>query len=213
MGQIRILVIDDHPLVRQGLKELLRLCQPSLVFAEASNAREALRLLDFQTWNLVLLDMSLPDEDGLQLLTEIKQIHPSLPVLVVSMHREEDYAVRVLKAGAAGFVSKGEAYEKLCEAVKQVLEGKKYVNELAAEQLAQDLANDSQASPGAMLSGRELQVINFLGEGKSVKQIAFDLGLSVKTISTYRARVLNKLRLSTTSDLIRYAVREGLVSL
>lgn len=213
MGQIRILIIDDHPLVRQGLKELLRLCRPSVAIGEASNAGEALRLLDFETWNLVLLDMSLPDEDGLQLLAKIKCTHPSLPVLIVSMHREEDYAVRVLKAGAAGFVSKAEACEKLCEAVKQVLEGKRYTSELVAEQLAQDLASDSRANPCAVLSGRELQVINFLGEGKSVKQIAFDLGLSVKTISTYRARVLNKLRLSTTSELIRYAVREGLVSL
>jgi DNA-binding NarL/FixJ family response regulator len=213
MGQVRILLIDDHPLVRQGLREVIRFCQPFVIIGEASNAAETLSLLDDQMWNLVLLDLSLPDEDGFQLLKKIKQLHPNLPVLVVSMRPEEHYAVRVLKAGASGFVSKADASEKLCKALKQVLEGKKYLTELAAQQLAQDLANDLHANPSCRLSERELQVITLLGEGKSVKEISFGLGLSVKTISTYRARVLNKLRLSTTSELIRYAVREGLVSL
>jgi|ERR1051326_233820 DNA-binding NarL/FixJ family response regulator len=210
MKQTRILIIDDHPLVREGLMELLRQSLSFIAFSEAAGANEALPLLRLK-WDLVLLDISLPDEDGFQFLSKIKHLQPNLPVLVVSMHPEEYYAVRALKAGAAGFISKAEACETLSKAVETVLDGRIYISDIVAEQLAQDVSCDSHGPADRILSTRELQVMKCLGAGRSVKEISFDLRLSAKTISSYRARVLNKLRLSTTSDVIRYAIREGIV--
>lgn len=210
-GKFRILIIDDHPLVRQGLIELLQETFQSVVFGQASTFTEALTCIgQDEGWDLILLDISLPDGNGLEALTRIKKQLPATPVLVVSMHPEEHYAMRVLKAGGAGFVSKTDVCNVLVKAVKTIVEGRTYTSGSVAEQLVEELAGKGQAGK---LSERELQVINLLAGGNSVKEIAFELNLSVKTVSTYRARLLKKLRLRSTVELIRYALREGLAEI
>src|ERR1043165_579945 len=208
--KIRILIIDDHPLVRQGLMELLGENFDSVMFGEASSVSEALSWIDDERWDLILLDISLPDGNGLQALRRIKELLPATPVLIVSMDPEEHYAVKVLKTGGAGFVSKTNVCNVLVNAVKTAIDGRIYTSSAVAEQLAQDLANAGAAAHTERLSERELEVISLLAAGNSVKEIAFELKLSVKTIGTYRSRLLKKLRLRSTVELIRYALREGL---
>jgi len=208
---IRILIVDDHALVRQGLKQVLADAFTKAEFGEADTANAALEKTWKQRWDIALLDITMPGKSGLDVLKEMVDAQPNLAVLVLSMHPEDQYAVRVLKTGAAGYLTKNTASEEVVGAVKKVLAGGKYVSASLAETLAEGLNTPAGKSPHEILSDREYQVMRFIAIGKSVKEIAFELSLSVKTISTYRSRVMEKMKLKTNADIIRYAVHEKLV--
>lgn len=208
---LRMLIADDHSIVRKGLRQLLTDEFGEVFFAEAANARELLEQAGKQTWDIVLLDITMPDQSGLDVLKQLKEIQPAARVLVLSMHPEEQYAVRMLKAGAAGYITKNTAAENVPGAIRKVLAGGIYVSNALAEELAQGLRTPAQHKPHEMLSDREFQVLRMIGAGKSVKEIGFELSLSVKTVSTYRLRLLGKLKVRGTAELIRYALEAGLV--
>jgi two-component system invasion response regulator UvrY len=208
---VRILIADDHALIRKGLKQVLTDEFQQSEIGEASNAKEALSLASSQAWDAVLLDITMPGQSGLEVLKQFKQIYPGTPVLVLSMHPEDQYAMRALKAGASGYLTKNTASELVAGALRKVLAGGTFVSHSLAEELAHRLTEPNPRAPYEMLSDREFQIMSSLASGKSVKEISFDLGLSIKTVSTYRTRLLRKLKLSTTAELIRYAIHEGLV--
>jgi two-component system invasion response regulator UvrY len=211
VGPIRILIADDHALIRKGLKQVLADEFPQSEFGEASNAKEVFRLVSEQSWDAILLDVTMPGQSGLEVLKQVKQIHPKTPVLVLSMHPEDQYAMRSLKAGASGYLTKNTASELVATALRKILAGGTYISPALAEDLAQRLTQPAAKAPYETLSDREYQIMNALALGKSVKEISFELALSVKTVSTYRTRLLRKLKLTTTAELIRYAIHEGLV--
>jgi two-component system, NarL family, invasion response regulator UvrY len=208
---IRILIADDHAILRRGLRGILEREFDASVFGEAENARQVLEALDREHWDLVILDISLPGRSGLDALRDLRTRRPELPVLVLSMYAEEQYGKRVLKAGAAGYMTKETAPSELVAAVHQVLKGGHYLSATLAEQLAIDLQRDSAELPHEALSQREFEVLRLIGSGQSVTQIADLLCLSDKTVSTYRARILEKMRMKTTADLIRYTVDQHLI--
>jgi DNA-binding NarL/FixJ family response regulator len=208
---IKILIADDHAVVRQGLKQILADAFDPVVFGEASQAQEALEHVWKQEWDLVVLDLSLPGRSGLDVLKELKQARPKLPVLVLSMHPEDQFAVRVLKAGAAGYMTKESAPEELVNALKKILRGGKYVSASLAEKLAFALEPDAETPLHEALSDREFQVMRLIASGKTVSQIAEELSLSVKTISTYRARLLEKMNMKSNAELTYYAIQHRLV--
>ena len=208
---ISILIVDDHPVVRQGLKQILAEEFPSATFGEAQNAFEALDLVNRHLWNIVILDISLPGKSGLELLKELKQKKATLPVLVLTMLTEEQLAVRVLKAGAEGYLKKDNAPDELVRAIKIVLAGGKYVNPTLAQALTFDLAVDTGRPLHASLSDREYHVLCMIASGKTAREIAGDLCLSVKTINTFRGRILKKLDKRTNVELTRYAIEKRLV--
>jgi DNA-binding NarL/FixJ family response regulator len=207
----RILLVDDHAVVRRGVRDILTDALGKVTFGEASKPSEALERLQDQEWDVVVLDISLPGRGGLDALREIKRLRPSLPVLVLSMHAEDHYALRALRAGAAGYVNKESAAEDLSGAVRKVLAGGTHVSVRVAETLAKSLRSDNSRAPHERLSDRELEVLRCLAAGKTVKQIGVDLALSEKTVSTYRTRLLEKMQMHTNAELIQYALREGLV--
>ena len=208
---IRILVADDHAVVREGLKRIIAATTDMMVAGEAVNGQQVLDLVGSGSWDVVLLDISMPGRGGLDVLRQLKAEHPRLPVLVLSMYSEDQYAVRVLKAGGAGYLTKDSAPEELVNAVRRVIRGRKYIGPATAERLAVDLDLDFQEAPHEALSDREYQVLCLLGSGKTVSEIADRLALSVKTISTYRTSILEKMKMNTTAELIRYAIRHNLV--
>lgn len=208
---MKILLVDDHQVVRQGLKQMLADEYPKAAFGEAGTAAEAVQAIHRQKWDLVLLDLNLPGRGGLDALGDFKAAQPLLPVLVLSMHPEAEFAVQALRAGAAGYLTKQSAAEELLAAVQKALEGGRYITASLAEKLAADVAGDNRQLPHEELSPREFETLRRLAAGHSVKEISSSLGLSSKTVSTYRARVLEKLKLRTTVDLARYAVEHGLV--
>lgn len=208
---LRILITDDHAIVRKGLKQVLLDEFGSIEFGEASNGREALAEVQKSPWDVALLDVSMPGPSGLDVLKQLKELRPSTRVLVLSMHPEEQYAVRLLRAGAAGYLTKNTASDLVADAVRKVLAGGTYVSPSLAESLAGQLNGSPAKAPHEELSDREFQILRLIAAGKSVKEIGFDLLLSVKTVSTYRTRLLHKLKLSTTAELIRYALREALI--
>ncbi len=207
---IRVLVADDHAIVRQGLKLILSEEFDALTLGEACNGRELLQLVERDAWDIVVLDITLSDRNGLDILKDLKLHRPDLPVLILSMHSEDQFAVRSLKAGASGYMTKENAPEELVKAIKKVLGGGRYVSATLAEKLAFEL--DAQARPlHETLSDRKYQVLRMIASGRTVTEIADELVLSVKTISTYRARVLEKLRMKTNAELTHYAIKNGLV--
>jgi two-component system invasion response regulator UvrY len=208
---IRVLIADDHAVVRQGLKQILQDSHEMVVAGEATNGREALEKARAETWDVVVLDISMPDRNGLEVLKQLKAERPGLPVLVLSMYSEDQYAVRVLKAGASGYLTKDSAADELVEAVHRAVRGGRYVSQTLAEKLAFEIGADPSKLPHEMLSDREFQVLRMMGAGKTIKGIAAELSLSDKTISTYRARILQKMRYTTNAELIRYAVENRLV--
>lgn len=210
---MRILIADDHALVRKGLRQLLAEALPQVEFGEASNAQEALDLVWGNHWNVLLLDITMPGRSGLDLLKQLKQDRPELPVLVLSAHPEEDYALRVLKAGAAGFLNKDAAVEELLAAIRKVAAGGKYVSPSVGETLAESVETLAPHPRHEDLSDREFEVFRLLASGKAVSEIAAQLSLSVKTISTYRTRLLQKLHVKGNAELIRYAVQHRLTDL
>jgi len=209
---IRILVADDHAIVRDGLKQIVSDTPDIVVAAEASNGREALDKALKDDYDVVLLDITMPDINGLDTLKEIKSQKPELPVLILSIHPEEQYAVRALKAGAAGYLTKESAPEELIRAMRSVSAGGKYVTPSLAERLASVLKTGAEEPLHQSLSDREYQILCMIASGKSVKQIADELLLSIKTISTYRARLLRKMNMNNNIELTRYAIQNQLVS-
>lgn len=208
---IRILIVDDHSIIRKGLKQILADEFTAAVFGEANDGNEALELVWKQAWDIVLLDISMPGKSGLDVLKQIVSAQPNMAVLVLSMHPEDQYAVRVLKTGAAGYITKNTASEEVVGAVHKVLAGGKYVSAALAENLATSLNAPAGKLTHEVLSDREYQVLRLIATGKSVKEIGYELSLSVKTISTYRTRIMEKMKLKTNADIIRYAVHEKLV--
>ena len=207
----RILIVDDHQVVRRGLKSILADAFPDLVVAEAVDGRQALDLAGKQRWDMVLLDINLPGRSGIDVLQELKKLYPRMPVVVLSAFPEKDYAIRAFKLGASGYVPKHSAEAELLAAVRKALAGGRYVTPLLAEALAATVAGDAPAVPHETLSNRELQVLRMVALGKPLKEIAAELSLSEKTIATYRTRVSHKLGLATNVDLARYATRHKLV--
>jgi DNA-binding NarL/FixJ family response regulator len=208
---LRILIVDDHAIVRDGLRRILIGKYPEAVFAEAQTAREALDQASKGRWDVILLDISLPDQSGLDVLKQLKEFQPAAKVLILTMHPEDQYAVRVLKSGASGYLTKETASTEVVQAVARVIAGGRYVSAALAEKLADDLNVPPRQAPHESLSDREFQVLRLLAMGKTSKEIAFDASLSIKTVSTYRTRMLEKLGLKTQADLIRYALREKIV--
>jgi two-component system, NarL family, invasion response regulator UvrY len=208
---LRILIVDDHAIVRDGLKQILAAEFPQAAFGEARSAREALEQVVKDSWSVLLLDISMPGQSGLDVLGQIRLLQPELKVLVLTMYPENQYAVRVLKAGASGYLTKDTLSIEVVRAVRKVLEGSTYISDALAEHLAAQVHSPLQEAAHETLSDREYQVLRMLASGKSVKEIGFDLSLSIKTISTYRTRVFRKLGFRTNAELIRYAMREKLV--
>ena len=207
----KILIIDDHEIVRDGLKKIVNEQSENITFGEASTAPEALRLVAEQDWDIVVLDLSLGGRNGLEVLKELKQIRPGLPVLILSMHSEEQYARRAFKAGAAGYITKDSPRAELLNAINKVAEGRKYVSRALAEELVIDLERGSDRPPHETLSDREFEVMRLIASGKTVGEIAVLLSLSDNTISTYRARLLEKMKMRTNAELTLYAILNGLV--
>lgn len=208
---MRILLADDHAIFRRGLRDVLAEEFPRAEFGEADRAQAVLDLLHKSRWNLLILDVSMPGRSGVDILRDIRQVRPELPILVLSMHPEEQYAERVLRAGAAGYITKVNAPQDILSAVRRVVAGGRYVSTNLAEKLASRLATGAEAAAHETLSDREYEIMVMLAQGKSVKDIATELSLSVPTISTHRARLLRKMDLSTNAELMRYALHHRLV--
>jgi two-component system, NarL family, invasion response regulator UvrY len=208
---MRILIADDHPIFRAGLKEILGKHKEVELIGEAENGRKALELARKQRWDVVLLDLTMPGQDGVEALQELRRERPKLPVLILSAHPEDQLALRLLKSGAAGYLTKDKAPEVLFTAVKKVLRGEKYISESLAEKTTLDVVSGATPSLHATLSHREYQVMRMIAAGKAIKEIAKELFLSVRTVSTYRARVLDKMNMKTNTELIRYALKNKLV--
>jgi two-component system, NarL family, invasion response regulator UvrY len=207
----KILIVDDHAVVRRGLKQILAEEDDLAVFGEAIDARELLSNVYKKDWDIVILDITLPDRSGLDVLRELKHKRPKLPVLILSVHPEEQYAIRAIKSGADGYLTKRSVPQELVKAVKKVSHGGKYVSPALAEKLADTLREGVEQPIHEKLSNREYQVTCMIASGKSSKEIARELYLSEKTIRTYRARVLEKMKFKSNAELIYYAVKNRLV--
>lgn len=207
---IKLLIADDHPIVREGLKRIVAECPDMTVVSEAGDGDELLELLRGSAVDVLLLDISMPGPEFLELMRQLREEWPSVRVLVLSTHPEDQYAVRSLRAGAAGYLSKDRSPDRLADAVRRVFRGAKYVTEELADKLASELDPGNERPAHEVLSDREYQVLCLLGAGHTAKEISQRLTLSPKTVSTYRTRVLEKLGLRSTPDLIRYAVEHGL---
>ncbi len=206
-----ILIVDDHAIVRAGLRQILA-DEPDMVVAgEAETARQALDLARRGHWDLVLLDISMPDRNGLETLALLKKEHPNLNVLMLSMHRETQYAVRALKTGASGYLNKQSAPAELVNAIRQVASGKKYISLEVAQELALEVSGERPGVPHEALSNREFQTLCLIASGKPVSVIAGQFALSVKTVSMYRTRLLKKMQMKNNAELTHYAIKHGLV--
>jgi|APFre7841882724_1041349.scaffolds.fasta_scaffold00552_10 DNA-binding NarL/FixJ family response regulator len=209
---IKIVIADDHAIVRKGLKQILSETPDMFVAAEASSGEEALKRISEKKYDMVLLDISLPGKSGLDILRQIKRAKPKLPVVMLSVHTEEQYAMRAFKAGASGYITKESAPEELISALRKISRGGKYVTSSLAEKMAYAItAIKREKLPHERLSDREHEVMCMIALGKTINQIAKKLSLSGSAVSTYRARILEKMKMSSTSDIIRYVVRHGLL--
>ena len=205
---LKILTIDDHEVVRRGIKEMFT--ENSATFGEARSGAEALALVRKQQWDIAVLDISLGGRSGLEVLAELKQLRPRMPVLILSMHAEEQYAVRAFKAGASGYINKASSGEELRRAILKIVKGGQYVGSSLAEKIVLQLSQPGKV-PHESLSNREFEVLCSIASGKTVTEIASTLSLSNKTISTYRRRILDKMDMRTNAELMHYAIRNGLV--
>jgi DNA-binding NarL/FixJ family response regulator len=208
---MKILIADDHAVVRRGLRQILADEFKKAEFVEVGSANEALAGVRKENWDVLILDITMPGRSGLDALKEIKESRPRLPVLVLSMHPEDQFAVRVLKTGASGYMTKESAPEELVGAIKKVLAGGRYVSAALAEKMASYLAIDTPKPPHERLSDREFVVLRLIASGKTPSQIAKELSLSVKTVSTYRARILEKTGMASNAELTHYAIKNQLV--
>ena len=208
---INILMVDDHAIVREGLSRIINDTTEITIAAEASTGEEAIKKVNNQTFDLVLLDISMPGKNGLQTLKEIKKIKKNLPVLMLSMHAEEQYAIRAIKAGASGYLTKDSASNMLVQAIEKIYNGGKFISQEVAELLVSDIYHNEDKQAHEHLSDREFEIFKLIVKGNSVKIIAKNLAISDKTVSTYRSRVLKKMHMKTNSDIIHYAIENNLV--
>lgn len=208
--KINVLIADDHAIVRQGLKQILSETEDLHVAGEAEDGVEALQLARQQAWDVILLDVTMEKRNGIETLKQLKREFPKLPVLILSMHPEEQYAVRAIQSGASGYLTKGSAPEQLVTAIRQVARGQKYISPTLAEKLAVMVAG-GERSPLEKLADRELEVLRLIASGKTLVQVAETLNIAGQTVSTYRARILEKLQLESTAELIRFGIQHGLV--
>ena len=206
----KILIADDNAIVRRGLIQILA-DESDMEVLEAADPHEVIKLVREQSWDAIVLDLDMPGKSGLDVLKEIKQEKPKLPVLILTMHAEDQFAVRTLKAGAAGYLNKRSAPEELAKAIRKILKGGKYISENVADQLAVSLTKNAEKEPHELLSDREFQVLCMIASGKTVGEIASELSLSIPTISTYRTRILEKTNMKTNAELTYYAIQKGLV--
>jgi two-component system, NarL family, invasion response regulator UvrY len=211
-AKIRIFIADDHPIVRQGLRRIVEADAGMVISGEADGAAALLAGLETSATDLVLLDVSMPGGLFLDTLRELRTRHPNIRVLALSVHPEDEWAVRALRAGASGYLTKDHSPDQLLDAIRRVYRGGKYVSPTLAEQLAKHLDAGGQRPPHELLSDREFEVMRRLGSGLTVSQIASELALSAKTVSTYRTRILEKMAVATNADLVRYAARYGLIA-
>ena len=208
---MKVLIADDHPVVRQGLRQMLAVESDLTVVGEARNGQEVVELSRRVPWEVAVLDYNMPGKNGLELIKELRQRYPGRAVLVLSMYPEDRYAVRALKAGAAGYLTKQSAPAQLLSAIRQVQQGRKYVTPAVAEELAQNVDRDTEQPLHQTLSNREFQTLCMIASGKSLTDIANQMSLSVKTVSVYRARILEKMRLKNNAELTHYAIKNQLV--
>ncbi|RMG74768.1 MAG: DNA-binding response regulator [Nitrospirae bacterium] len=208
----RILIADDHTIVREGIKQILTDRGNCYEVDEASDGHEALKKINSRSYDLLILDISMPGLNGLDALKQIKYSHPELPVLILSMYPERQYAIRVLRAGASGYLGKDSAPELLFKAIDKILAGGKFISESLAERLAVELVSGGERLPHERLSDREYQVFSMIASGMSLSEIADKLALSVKTVSTYRARILEKMGLRNNAEIIHYAIKNNLIN-
>jgi DNA-binding NarL/FixJ family response regulator len=210
-ASIRVFIADDHAIVREGLKQILAEQRDIVVAGEAETGLDAIKLFRKSRCNVLLLDISLPDRNGIEVLKQIKDDKPELAVLMLSMHREDQYAIRSLKAGASGYLTKQSAPRELVNAIRQVAAGQRYVSAQLAQVLAAQLGEDHEKPVHDTLSDREYQTLTMIASGKTVSEIARELSLSVKTVSEYRSRLLSKMKLKTSAELTHYAIRNQLI--
>jgi two-component system, NarL family, invasion response regulator UvrY len=208
----KCLIVDDHPIVRKGIKDLLVEEGFCHVVVEAASGEAALTAVRRDPWDLLVLDVALPDKHGLEVLKEVKRMRPTLPVLMLSLYPEREFALRAIRAGASGYLTKDQPPVELAAAVRQVSAGRRYITPSLANQMADSLDLRQPAILHERLSDREMEVLQLLGQGKTVSAIADEMALSVKTVSTYRGRLLKKLRLRTTAALVRYAIEHRLTA-
>ena len=207
---IRIIIVDDHPVVRRGLKQILQEKPDIKVVGEAESAQEAFKIIHTIDCDAVVLDISLPGANGVEILKQLKYEYKKLPVLILSMHPEEQYAVRVMKAGASGYLTKESAPEELVKAIRKIISGGKYISSSLAERLITDI--DASGKPRhEKLSDREFEIMRMIARGKAIKKIAEELYLSEKTVSTYRTRLLEKMNMTTNAEIISYALKNKLI--
>ena len=207
---IRVIIVDDHPVVRRGLKQIIAAERDMQVVGDAESAREAISVIRHTPCDAVVLDITLPDASGLDVLSRLKSERPTLPVLIMSIHDEEQYALRVLKSGASGYLMKNSIPEELIKAIRKITSGGKYISPSLAERLASELASP-ETPLHEKLSAREFQIMRLIASGKSLKEIGEALCISGKTVSSHRARILEKMKMSTNADLIRYALEHHLI--
>jgi DNA-binding NarL/FixJ family response regulator len=208
---IKILIADDHAIVREGLKQILADTDDIVVAGDAQNGQEAVQLVRKTEAHVLLLDISMPDRSGLEVLKQVKKEKPGIAILMLSMHREDQYALRSLKAGASGYLNKQSAPAELVNAIRLVVSGKKYITPEVAQAMANQLDTDQEIPPHETLSDREYQTLTMIASGKAVSDIATELVLSVKTISMYRSRLLQKMKLKNNAELTHYAIKNQLV--
>jgi len=207
----KILVADDHPIVRKGLRQILEEGGIVRNVEEAENGREAIEKIKKGNFDIAMLDISMPEMSGLEALEEIKKLKPALPVLILSIYPEEEYAVRALKSGASGYLTKKSAPDELITAIRKIVRGGRYISPSLADFLASHLTEDQNKPIHESLSNREFQVLRMIASGKSLKEIAYEMSLSPKTISTFRTRILQKMQMQSNADLIQYAIKNKLV--
>jgi two-component system, NarL family, invasion response regulator UvrY len=208
----KILIVDDHPIVRDGLKQILADTEDMVVGGEAGSADEALTLVRNSDWDLVVLDITLPGRTGIDLLRDLHRERPALPVLMLSIHREEELGVRAVKAGASGYLNKECASDDLVHAIQLIVSGNKYISRRLSERLIEEIQRDTNKPPHELLSDREYEVMALISAGKSMKEVAAALSLSKSTVSTYRVRLLDKLKVKSNAEITRYALHHGLVN-
>lgn len=207
----RILIADDHAIVRRGMKQLLLEHYPFATIGEAANVEELIKEVMDKQWDVVVCDMNMPGRSGLDALTQIKEISPKLPVLIMSMYPEDQYALRVLKSGASGYLAKETIHDDIVKAIEMVIQGKRFITSAVAERLAEAVNSDADRELHESLSDREFDVFKLLETGKSVSEIALQLSLSSTTVSTYRSRIMEKMRMKSNAELARYAIEKGLI--
>jgi len=211
MAVLKIILADDHAVVRHGVKQILAGALPTAEFGEASSTADLLALLQEGRWDIIVLDLTMPGSNGLEVLKLIKHEHPRLPVLILSMYPEDQFAVRAVRAGAAGYLNKEGAPEELVQALRKILAGGNYISAAVADELVLHSRHESDRPPHELLSDREYEVLCLIASGKPVKEIGVELGLSPATISTYRTRILQKMGMTTNAQLMQYAIQKALV--